>query len=73
MSEPWDKYWLNADEARAIMAYIESLEKPWGLDMWRKYGLGADHASANQAALFTQQHPSVGSALKKLKEVGDGK
>lgn len=57
-------------EARAILAYIESLEKPWGLDMWRRYGLGADQASLNQAALFTQQHPAVGAALKKLQDVG---
>lgn len=64
---------LTVAEARALMAYITSLEKPYGLDMWRRYGLGADHASANQAALFTQQHPAVGAALKKLEEAADGK
>ena len=62
---------FTPEEARAILAYIESLEAPWGLDIWRKYGLGADTASLNQAAVFTQRHPAVVEALKKLKEVGD--
>ena len=61
---------LEPEEARALLAYIETLERPFGLDMFRKYGLGLAQASETVTASLVLKHPSVGAALQKLKDLG---